>query len=774
MKLTIDNFDGAGARDCTQWIDEENLPKIVRRLNAPWKMTCGLILAGSNFVVPPAGARVVLSTSKGAALFTGYLDGVPEEEYLGWNERGPQYRLNVSASSDDVILDRKTLQPRPAFVNCSAGGIVAALASDVAPGQFDCSGADDVESLESYFASSRHLWSEHAAQLALLARGCYRVQSGEVIFEPLGARSYVLNEADSAFSPAGLKLNAAAKTLNQITAIGQVEADCYVKDFFEGDGMSLRFYLSATPFLGKYGLILQQEYNAWPLDSRWWTVTDPKSAVSVNSGRLWIQGGTGSAGQTRVQFAQALELAGAIQLQHGDVTFQAPSSGVLGGLYAAGGQCLAGFQVAPSGAQSTITAVVNGAATGTPITTAAGHHYALTTRLFATEPVRRQQRFHSSQHVAGNAVGGAAVTSDLRVVLEMHDIDSNNIATQVAPAVVLYDGVLSSVDPTCSYVLADSPNLHCAIAYTRILKAPNVMVRSCLPSASYRTRLIGALLDGAECYLNSTGGLQFYSQSVPAANEKIVASYRTGKRSAAQTSNAGSIAALSHAGDDGIRSTMLSITVPAPRLSDDCTNATLALLEDTTQQAWSGEYDCWSAFLPCYASDILPGDAIEVKAPSRNCDCHVIVRAVEIAACDLAGDGSQYKIAFANEAAEPLAVQMSPATAQDLSGVDLLNLVNPTVVLPALTLADLVDVSSTTLTFDMGVDPPQGGGFEVRYSDSGWDPAIDRNLAARYTTRVFTIPRLSRVQSYFVRQYDNSTPVKYSKHSTLLHVDYPL
>jgi len=164
MKLTIDNFDNAGARDYTEWIDEECLPKVVRRLNAPWKMTCGLILADSSFVVPCAGAHVLLSTNSGTPLFTGYLDGVPEEEYLGWNERGPQYRLALSASSDDVILDRQTLPPRPAFVERGAGQILAALCDDVSQGQVSTSGAEDVEALQSYFASVRHSWSEHAAR----------------------------------------------------------------------------------------------------------------------------------------------------------------------------------------------------------------------------------------------------------------------------------------------------------------------------------------------------------------------------------------------------------------------------------------------------------------------------------------------------------------------------------------------------------------------------------------------------------------------------------
>ena len=38
---------------------------------------------------------------------------------------------------------------------------------------------------------------------------------------------------------------------------------------------------------------------------------------------------------------------------------------------------------------------------------------------------------------------------------------------------------------------------------------------------------------------------------------------------------------------------------------------------------------------------------------------------------------------------------------------------------------------------------------------------------------LIALPRLSRVQSYYVRQYDGSTPAKYSRYSALLHVDYP-
>ena len=59
--------------------------------------------------------------------------------------------------------------------------------------------------------------------------------------------------------------------------------------------------------------------------------------------------------------------------------------------------------------------------------------------------------------------------------------------------------------------------------------------------------------------------------------------------------------------------------------------------------------------------------------------------------------------------------------------------------------------------------PTAAGG----HGDSG-------NLAGRFTTQTFTLPRLSRVQGYYLRQYDGSSPAKYSRYSALLHVDYPL
>jgi hypothetical protein len=93
--------------------------------------------------------------------------------------------------------------------------------------------------------------------------------------------------------------------------------------------------------------------------------------------------------------------------------------------------------------------------------------------------------------------------------------------------------------------------------------------------------------------------------------------------------------------------------------------------------------------------------------------------------------------------------------------------------LAAVTQAEVTGITSTMVTIDAGVAPPAGGGFEVRRGDAGWGPDNDRNLLGRFSARVFSLARLSRVQDYFLRQYDASAPPRYSRHSMLLHVDYP-
>ena len=773
MKLTIDNFDSLGARDYTATLDGERPPRVHRRLNRPAELRAWLLASDAQFVVPVRGARVVLIRNDDEKIFTGYVTAAPGYEYLGWGERGPVYRYALSAAGDESLLDEKTLPRRAPFTNRAAGNALQQLAEDLLPGAFGFAGVEDLTLIPSYPVDSRKPWSEHAAALAVCSRAAYRAHDAQLFFRAVGAVEHSLDEAAPPFCPEGLKLSASHRLVNDVTVVGYVEPRAYVKDYFLGDGYSLHFYLSEVPF-GRFGsVLLDEEYTDPVLRPTRWLVSDAAHAVAVAGGKLSIEGGA------TVRFAEPIELGGALVLQHGNISFTAASDGLIGGLYTgdvAPANCFAGFQLTAAGAQSLIGALVSGAPAGTTVTTVAGHRYVLTTRISAPEIYRRGQTFHSSPHPAGDGRGGAANVSAVRVILEVHDIDPNNPPTIVAASTVLFDGSLPAAPDYCTYALMNSAagaGLHASVAFTRILRAVDAEVRSCKLAASYRTRLVGALSDGAECGVYSTPELSFFPAYVPAANEKIVVSYRASGRAVARVCDPASIAANTAGTDDGVRGQVISLAAPVARTTDDCEQAALAFLDDSTQPAWSGEYAAWSGFLPGGASDVLPGDALAVSVPSRAADFRAIVREVEIEATDLAGDNAQYVIKFANDSAAPLAFEFETAANAAVPEQAATAPANGVPLAP-LTEAEVIDVTSTSVMIDTHADPYPGGGFEVRRSDAGWGPDNDRNLIGRFTGQIAYLARLSRVQDFYLRPYDGSAPPRYARDSVLLHVDYPL
>jgi len=395
--------------------------------------------------------------------------------------------------------------------------------------------------------------------------------------------------------------------------------------------------------------------------------------------------------------------------------------------------------------------------------------------LYSQEIYRRQQIFHSSVHPSGSGIGGAEIAADVRVVLELQDIDPANPATLVAPPTVLYDGVISGAPDFCTCVLANSANLQCAIAFTRLIQAVDAEVRSALPGQGYITQLVGSLEEGAECEITSSSALEFYPQYAPAANQYIEVHYRSLGHALARVTNPASIAAQHRGIDNGLHGTVRHPKEPPARTAADCEMAALALLDDATGPAWTGEYDVWSDYLPGSADDIFPGDALNINVPSRGAIFPAIVSEVEITIKNLEGEHFSYKIKFANDAAKPLAFEFEPTKATTSLFVNqLTNAQVGVTYLADLTAAVITQVTSTTVSVDAGMAPASGGGIEVRWSDAGWGPGNDRNLVGRFATQAFTIPRLSRVQDCYLQQYDNSVPPKYSRYSAALHLDYPL
>lgn len=776
MKLQIDNLDGAGPRDYTLTIDAANTPRITRKLNQPSELRFSLLL-GPDLVVPRRGARVMLGRANGQDVFTGYITASPEYEFLGWGQQGPEYRFNILALSDETALDEKRLPSRSPFVARSGGDALRALADSVLPGALNTSAVQDLDILPAYVPDPQLRWSQHAAAIATCARASYRAMDGALVLAPLGTATYPLSESDPNFSPQGLRLRSNRGIINDVTVVGEIEPQDYVRDYFVGDGMTTRFHLSQNPFSQFNRTIFNEEYSTSQLDPARWKLSDPSSAISVNAGKLQVAGGDSTDGDTTVNFVEQVELGGAWLLQHGDFAFTAPSSGIVGGLYLGAvstATSVAGFRLLPSGANSLIQALICGVPVGPVLTTLPGHHYVLSTRIYSSTIFRGQQAFHSSAHPAGNAVGGAQIGADVRLVLEAHDIDPNDPASMIAPSTVLYDSVVFSAPAFCTYSLVNSPGLHCTVAFTKFVQAIDAEVRSALPGQPYRTRLIGPLSAGGECSVYSGPTLDFFNQHVPVPNELIEVRYRGYGRSMARITNPASIVAEQHGIDDGVRGAIRHVQSPPARTSVDCENAALAVVTDGAAPGHEGSYQTWSDFLPGNVQDIFPGDALDVDLPSRAAAFPAIVNEVVVNVKDLAGDHCDYQISFVDAANEALSFEFD--NARSAAALNVLPITNAQVGAPTLadlTSAAITQVSSTTAGLDAGVAPPSGGGIEVRWTDAGWGPNNDQNLAGRFTTQGFTLPRLGKTQDYYLRQYDGSNPRKYSRYSAALHIDYP-
>ena len=121
MKLTIDNLQGQGPEDYTAALDSTRLPKVKRTLNQPAVLQFSLVSNSPEFMVPVVGARVILGRLNGGDVFTGYITSAAQYEYMGWGQRGPVYRYNLVAESDEFLLDQKALPNRCPFVDRSAG-----------------------------------------------------------------------------------------------------------------------------------------------------------------------------------------------------------------------------------------------------------------------------------------------------------------------------------------------------------------------------------------------------------------------------------------------------------------------------------------------------------------------------------------------------------------------------------------------------------------------------------------------------------------------------
>ncbi|HEX3570731.1 MAG TPA: hypothetical protein VHU44_07900 [Acidobacteriaceae bacterium] len=771
MQITIDNLDGKGPRDYSAAVSADGPLKIERVLNQPSRCTGELLFGGCfmpgadpGLTLPARQARIIVSSGFGTILFTGYIATEPEQVYSGFGIAGPIYRAAFTAFSDEWLLDKQATTLTADGFATDASTLLGALAERTAAGVLSTSEAT-INPVGVFTPGADASFSTTAAGIASASYTAYRAVSGALTLAPVGSTTHSINLDDPAIGeavqPASLRTANARELVNDVTLTGELEPSAYVTELFTGDGTTAAFTLEHQPFRPSNSTLLTDTFNAATLNPQRWLLTDSGSHIALCSGGLALTGGAGSDGQTTLAAQNQIELGGTLILEADSVQLTAPSDGVLTGLYSGAIQrpdCIAGWNVTQSGGNTVLQPLVSGIPAGSSYVLLSGHVYTLQLRLHSPEPNRQRQTYYARADGVLQSFGGGLVDSPVSVVFELTDLGN----ASNTPATVLYEGTLATTPAACTYAAVNSLALTGSIGAVSISQSGSAWVTTTTSAGVTTTRLSGLPGTGADFQLSSTGVLTFFAGRIPAAGDTITVRYRTRQRSVARLNNPASVVAEAASGAPGTSRWLGKVVHPPARSSQDCEAAAQAVLALATSRvaALSGGY---TAINP--AADIWPGDVLAITTNGDT--LNVVARSVTLVDGHAAPEWITYRIAFANDWAESLGITLSEAVAPDAE------LPETALAAPATTLANLtslavVSTTTTAIQVDASIDPPTGGGFEVRRSDANFSAKPGADLVLRSPVRAFTIPRATFRETFYIRMVDASTPPVYSRLSAAI------
>ncbi len=769
MKVTIHGLDYTAALDATKPLSIE------RKLNEPTVCQLWLSLPSDGSLSAPLRSQFIeVMGDDGTLYFTGYIAVSPLPEYAGMGMQGPFYRIAIQALSDEILLDQILMPPSKGSSGETAGTLLSALVTRTGSSALSTQGLTLSTSISSFVPEPGAQWSTSAGQVADMARAAYSAVNGAIALIPVQTAVHNLNEADGSLDLSSLALTAPIKRAlaNDITICGKDEPVAYVTEYFLGDGVTTQFYLAAAPYFPppSDAAIISELFNEGQIDLRVWSQSGTSGYFTLGNGGLTMNGGNGIDGQTRLFWLDSVEVGGTLLLEAVGVAFSPGSSGIVAGFYSGSptvSGCIAGFQAIPqqsSGAVS-LQPFVNGAAAGAAFVLNAANQYTLRIRIHCPEHERALAIYRSFGDSGAIVAGGQPILSPGKIQIELQEF-VNGVGSV---PVTLYDGSIANLPGTCTVVAASSINLIGSMRSLNLSNLGSGWVVSTPASGSPFTRRVGSTAEGAECHVERTAKLAFYTGFTPAAGEQIAVSYRTAGRAIGRAVNAASQQALAQAGSPSVAAWIGTVTSPPARSSADCRNAALVMEQAAAgvSALWSGTYKGTRA---SFSSDVWPGDALALNAPSANLNAQVVVRSVKVSYSASYPDLVEYNIQFANDWADDLAIKTSETVP---ANTWLPAPVSPTVLanLNNLTVATL---NGTTVSVNTGITPPAGGGFEVRRRDFAFLPGEDPGLVARGTLPNMTFSRESVNDRFYIRMYDGSNPPNYSEFSTALFINLPL
>ncbi len=765
MKITIDNRDGNGAVDYSSALAGAAPLKIERKLNAP--TLCQMSLLPAGVPIPARNGRVMVSADNGTLLFSGYVVCEPERTFAGEGCEGTLYLLQVSAVSDDILLDRQRASQTTTAVGQAAGDVLNALTLRAGNG-VAVTAQGTTAMIGSFIAEAGQSWSSNTGLLASAGRTAYRVVNGEVSLTSIGSTVHTLSESDGTLLPALLTASRARELVNDVTVCGAIEAQSYVTEIFQGDGITSTFTLTQSPLLHK-ATILEDAFTGSSINPLVWAVQDPGNRITLTAAGLTANGGSGIEGQTSVSSVDEVEMGGVLLIEAAGLQVQAATEGYIAGFCSGDvqlGNLFAGFHVKATDGALSITPVVEGAEAGAGVALVSGHTYTLRLRFHCKDVQRVLQSYYVSNGNASQSFGGGLISAGGDLLLDVQETTGGT----PQPPITLYAGSVAAAPSSCTLVAIDSVDFIGSLASITLQATGNVWATS-TPSganASPETLRLGAMAEGADAKVETAGKLVFYATSVPKSGDQVTVSYRVGGRAVARLVSTSSIAEEAAGGLPGTAQWVGSMRLPATRWSTDCENAALALLDMASSRdaAWAGTY---SDFNLEQQADVWPGDALAIEAPSAGMTASAVVRTVTVEATSANPEVLQYKLTYANDWAEPLALVTSNALPNDVALPD----VAASAPLTVDSLRDLAvgSLTTTVINVNAGVTPPQGGGFEVRRRDWIFGAGDTADVVLRSPVPNFTIVRAFPIEQYYVRMYDGANPPNYSRFSSAVFVN---
>lgn len=720
IKIFINNGDGHGDVSYTHYVMAETI-NITKGLNIP--TTCKFSMQSSDaaFIVPTARAYVkIYSTTYKRYLFTGLIQVDPGTTFMGLSQfpanteqQFQVYQFDIQCTSDEYLLNIKSVPFLPAFSNRYQGDILIAIAQALAPGyfNFDYVAKGDLVPYMQYDPTQS--WSEIAKEFGDASRFRYSVIDKEIHYQPYGDADIGINydeyAGEGTFDPSQLSSQPmTTPVINDVTVVGGEEGGNNREDHFIGTGFDGAFPLRhkvfglGTNFQGS-SVLLSDNWQGNTLNEQNWLAQDPAGQFNyINNSLNVLSGFEVPPGISYIEANNALELAGSVVVQHGEVVFNDRSKGIIGGFYndasLAPSGCYAGFAISNSPVVSTpglsgVAGVnispfqLNSTLTGAYVVTSrVNKSYTLYTRVSAPYPVRYHQVFRS---LAGTAYGGYETASTVVGSITWSVLETDLFSQMINQWTWTADGV--TLPDTVIYALINNQQLNITLSNTEIwTPVPASLKVQCeIGAGALSPIFISGNVQYTGAFVTPSGGnlpialanfgpeqqfdlgsgignqageidsgnqvdtFNFYSNDLPGVGTRIKLQTWESQVAISRMMDAVSIAKEAQVvGDNGLRSSVIKDLTPLPRTSEDCDNAAAAILADKTSTWYQGTYTAKYYFFSQYTNDIdfypTCGRYLHVNSAKHRgiIDKDLLVTAITITIEELYGEIVQYALTF--------------------------------------------------------------------------------------------------------------------------------